>query len=45
MELTKNIVLAGVKKFTIHDAKNVSYKDLAGQFFVNENDLGKNRVE
>jgi len=30
VELAKNIVLSGVKRFTMHDDKKVSYIDLAG---------------
>ena len=44
VEISKNIVMAGIKRFTIHDVKKVTYKDLAGQFFVSEEDLGKNRA-
>lgn len=44
VEIAKNIILGGVKRFTIHDSEKVTYNDLAGQFFVGENDLGKNRA-
>lgn len=30
MEIAKNIVLSGVKRFTIHDDKKVTQEDLAG---------------
>mmetsp|Transcript_27655 Transcript_27655/g.20075 ORF Transcript_27655/g.20075 Transcript_27655/m.20075 type:complete len:89 (+) Transcript_27655:8333-8599(+) len=29
MEISKNLVLAGCKSFTLHDTKTVSYKDLS----------------
>ena len=45
VEIAKNVVLAGVKRFTIHDSKQVTYNDLAGQFFVDESDIGKNRAK
>lgn len=45
VEIAKNIVMAGVKEFVIHDTKVVEYKDLSGQFFVGEADIGKNRAE
>lgn len=35
IEIAKNIVLSGCKKFTLHDPKPVSLKDLSGQFFIN----------
>jgi len=45
VEITKNIVMASVKTFVIHDTKKVTYNDLSGQFFVGEKDIGKNRAE
>ena len=30
-EIAKNIILAGVKSVTIHDAKRVTYGDLSSQ--------------
>ena len=45
LEVTKNIVLSGVKRFTIHDAAKASYRDLSGQFFLTEEDIDKNRAE
>jgi molybdopterin/thiamine biosynthesis adenylyltransferase len=45
MEVVKNIVLSGCRKVTLIDDATVSWKDLAGQFFFTENDIGKNRVE
>jgi len=30
VEKKKNIVLCGVKKFTIHDSKKTTFKDLSG---------------
>jgi len=44
VELAKNIVLAGVKSVTIHDNQSVSYDDLSTQFFLQEQDIGKNRA-
>lgn len=44
VEIAKNIILGGVKRFTIHDSEKVTYKDLSGQFFVGEKDIGKNRA-
>lgn len=40
VEIAKNIVLSGVKRFTVHDRQAVTYNDLAGQFFLGETDLG-----
>ena len=45
VEIAKNVVLSGVKRFTIHDAKTVTHDDLSGQFFVSEIDIGKNRAQ
>jgi len=44
VEIAKNIVLAGVKSVTIHDTNQVTYDDFTTQFFLHEQDLGKNRA-
>lgn len=44
IEIAKNIILGGCKRLTIHDDRNVEYTDLAGQFFLSEDDIGKNRA-
>ena len=45
VEIAKNIVLSGVKRFTICDGKTVEASDLTGQFFLSKKDIGKNRAE
>jgi ubiquitin-activating enzyme E1 len=40
----KNLALAGVKSVTIHDVKMVEMWDLSGNFFLSEQDIGKNRA-
>jgi ubiquitin-activating enzyme E1 len=45
VEIAKNVVLSGVKSVTIHDIKAASWADLSSQFFLREEDLGKNRAE
>lgn len=45
VEIAKNVVLSGVKKFSVCDWKKVEISDLAGQFFLTEKDIGKNRAE
>ena len=45
VEIAKNIILSGVKRFTICDGKNVSMEDIAGQFYLTEEDIGKNRAK
>lgn len=44
-EIAKNIVLAGIKTLTILDSTNVNEEDFVQQFFLDRNDLGKNRAE
>ena len=44
IEIAKNIVLSGAKRITLHDSKLTNYSDLAGQFFLGESDIGKNRA-
>ncbi|KAF2924671.1 ubiquitin-activating enzyme E1 3 isoform X1 [Oryza sativa Japonica Group] len=43
-EIAKNLALAGVKSVTLHDVKNVEMWDLSANFFLSENDIGKNRA-
>ena len=38
VEISKNLVLAGCKSFTLHDCKPISYRDLSGQFFLHLED-------
>jgi ubiquitin-activating enzyme E1 len=40
----KNLALAGVKSVTLHDVENVEMWDLSGNFFLSEDDIGKNRA-
>lgn len=45
VEIAKNVVLGGVKSVTIHDTGNTSWTDLSSQFFLRDEDIGKNRAE
>ncbi|MGL4947763.1 MAG: ThiF family adenylyltransferase, partial [Mycoplasma sp.] len=45
IEIAKNIVLSGCRKFVLHDTANTTYYDLSSQFFLGESDLSKNRAE
>ncbi|XP_029466459.1 ubiquitin-like modifier-activating enzyme 1 [Rhinatrema bivittatum] len=45
VEIAKNIILAGVKSVTIHDQENAEWADLSSQFYLREEDVGKNRAE
>ena len=45
VEIAKNIILSGVKLFTMVDFKTVDEQTLSGQFFLDEKDFGKNRAE
>lgn len=45
VEIAKNIVLMGVNKVTLHDKENAKLDDLASQFFLTEEDIGKNRAK
>mgnify|MGYP000926696280 CR=1 FL=1 len=44
VEIAKNIVLSGVKQLILHDDKKTTYRDLSGQFFLSDIDIGKNRA-
>jgi hypothetical protein len=41
-EIAKNLVLAGIGSLTIMDSNVVTETDIASQFFITEEDLGKN---
>jgi ubiquitin-activating enzyme E1 len=44
VEVAKNVILAGVKAVTLHDTGNVELWDLSSQFYLTEDDVGKNRA-
>ncbi|XP_061426890.1 ubiquitin-like modifier-activating enzyme 6 [Lethenteron reissneri] len=44
VEIAKNIVLAGVKLLNVHDTKSATIADLGTQFFLREDDVGRNRA-
>ena len=41
-EVAKNLVLAGIGSLTIQDEHQVTENDLGAQFFISEEDIGKN---
>nr|XP_025042431.1 ubiquitin-like modifier-activating enzyme 1 [Pelodiscus sinensis] len=45
VEIAKNIILGGVKSVTLHDSAPAQWADLASQFYLREDDMGKNRAE
>ncbi|XP_055329553.1 ubiquitin-like modifier-activating enzyme 1 [Paramacrobiotus metropolitanus] len=45
VEIAKNIILGGVKSVCLHDEGQVEPADLASQFFLREEDVGKNRAD
>lgn len=45
VEVAKNVILGGVKSVTLHDSVACSFNDLSSQFYLTENDVGKNRAE
>ncbi|XP_024904746.1 ubiquitin-like modifier-activating enzyme 1 isoform X4 [Pteropus alecto] len=45
VEIAKNIILAGVKAVTLHDQGTAQWADLSSQFYLREEDVGKNRAE
>lgn len=44
-DAAKNVILAGVKAVTLHDKADVTLRDLSAQFYLTEEDVGKNRAE
>ncbi|KAK6625245.1 E1 ubiquitin-activating protein [Polyplax serrata] len=45
VEITKNVILGGVKSVTIHDDSVCKISDLSSQFYLSENSIGQNRAE
>lgn len=45
VETLKNLVLPGIGKFTVIDNNKVTERDLGNNFFVDEENLGKDRAE
>jgi ubiquitin-like 1-activating enzyme E1 A len=41
-EIAKNLVLAGIHSLTVADEEPVLEADLGAQFFITEDDIGKN---
>ncbi|XP_072747633.1 ubiquitin-like modifier-activating enzyme 1 [Anoplolepis gracilipes] len=45
VEIAKNVILGGVKSVTLHDNVSMcSLRELGSQFYLTENDAGKNRA-
>lgn len=45
VEVAKNVILGGVKSVTLHDETKCTVQDLSSQFYLSEEDVGKNRAE
>ncbi|KAM9342996.1 ubiquitin-like modifier-activating enzyme 1 isoform 1-T2 [Pholidichthys leucotaenia] len=45
VEIAKNVILGGVKSVTVHDEGLAEWRDLSSQFYLREEDLGKNRAQ
>lgn len=45
VEVAKNLVLGGVKSVTLHDPHPAAWPDLSSQFYLREDDVGRNRAE
>ncbi|MBN3291066.1 UBA1 enzyme, partial [Polypterus senegalus] len=45
VEIAKNVILGGVKSVTVHDIGITAWSDLSSQFYLREDDIGKNRAE
>ncbi|BDA45843.1 Ubiquitin-activating enzyme E1 1 [Coccomyxa sp. Obi] len=45
VEIAKNVILAGVKSVTVHDAADTGIQDLSAQFYLSKGDVGRNRAE
>jgi len=45
IEIAKNVALAGVESVTLHETEAVTLSDLSSQFYLFEEDVGKNRAQ
>ena len=45
IEVAKNIILTGPEKIIIYDPNIVNLKDLGLNYYLNENDINKNRID
>lgn len=45
VEIAKNVILGGVKSVTLHDKAICEISDLSSQFYLSEENIGKNRAE
>ena len=45
VEIAKNTILQGFKTVTLHDTNNVTNYELSTNYYVTENDIGKNMAE
>lgn len=45
VEIAKNAILSGYKTITLHDTVNCKNSDLSSQYYLTQNDIGKNRAE
>ncbi|XP_065900619.1 ubiquitin-like modifier-activating enzyme 1 [Dysidea avara] len=45
VEIAKNVILGGVKSVTLHDTEPAQLAELSSQFFLTQEDDGKNRAE
>ncbi|XP_044943258.1 LOW QUALITY PROTEIN: ubiquitin-like modifier-activating enzyme 1 [Mustela putorius furo] len=45
VEIAKNLILGGVKAVILHDQGTAQWADLSSQFYLREEDIGKNRAE
>lgn len=45
IEIAKNVVLAGVNSVTIEDSQNATILDLSTQYYLRNDDIGKNRAQ
>ncbi|KAK3874308.1 hypothetical protein Pcinc_020748 [Petrolisthes cinctipes] len=45
VEIAKNVILTGVREVLLYDQEVTTWADLASQFYLTEEDLGKNRAE
>ncbi|KAK6027321.1 ubiquitin-activating enzyme E1 [Ostertagia ostertagi] len=44
VEVAKNLILGGIRNVTLHDTKETRWLDLSAQYYLTENDVGKNRA-
>lgn len=43
-KIAKNIILSGVNSVVLYDKNQINWNDLSTNFYLNENEIGEDRI-